>query len=661
MKTYVPKTTVLLALLSVCCWTAEAQSGPTTPATLTGINFTYTANSSTGPKTTNTNPFTVTLPAAMSSQTMVVRTDSNPQGWLSVTPASGKSPLVLTVTVNATTLDPGNHSGTITIDTATPSGNPAVVLVTIAIAIAPPTLKVTAPASTSISGPPALAFTYVTGAAQPSALELDVAASGDVIPFSVAATNAAAAGGGGGTKTPVWLRVSQSNLPPNLTTSGVAISGAVTQIFVTVDPAVLATLDPVSSPFNGVITLAPTSTGSTASTIPLVAVPVSLQVLPGAPSLRPVVPIFPDHIPASPSINPVITIYGDNFFGASGVTIQQAGNIPIPITGKNFNCIGRTVIQITVASSYLTTAGTWNLTVQNANQPAATTTFTVTDALQPIITSVVSAASYLPTAIQAAGVNPVQVGATSVSPREIISIFGRNLGPTTGTPVTPTGSPAAYPTTPPSGGPLTVEFADASGVSFTPPYFAPLIMVSSTQINCVVPQEVNGNVSPMTVRVSYNAAVTPNFQVIVVPQDPGVFTFGGVGQGQAAILNFDSSTGSFTVNSAKTQAPRNSAISIFVTGVGDIDPGAALSNGAVAPQTPINLAVDPTTVHVDIDGQPAVVTYAGTSPGAVAGLIQINAIVPLAAKAGATDSLTVSIGNATSLRRSQPGVTMGVK
>ena len=56
------------------------------------------------------------------------------------------------------------------------------------------------------------------------------------------------------------------------------------------------------------------------------------------------------------------------------------------------------------------------------------------------------------------------------------------------------------------------------------------------------------------------------------------------------------------------------------------------------------------------------VTYAGTSPGAVAGLVQINAIVPLAASVGGTDSLTVSIGTAaTSLRRSQPGVTMGVK
>jgi len=46
---------------------------------------------------------------------------------------------------------------------------------------------------------------------------------------------------------------------------------------------------------------------------------------------------------------------------------------------------------------------------------------------------------------------------------------------------------------------------------------------------------------------------------------------------------------------------------------------------------------------------------------AVAGLVQINAIVPLAAKAGVVDSLTVAIGTANNARRSQPGVTMAVK
>jgi uncharacterized protein (TIGR03437 family) len=269
---------------------------------------------------------------------------------------------------------------------------------------------------------------------------------------------------------------------------------------------------------------------------------------------------------------------------------------------------------------------------------------------------VVSAASFLPTAIQSAGANPVPVAGTSVSPREIISIFGRNLGPATLTPVQPTGSPAVYPTV---SGTVMVEFLVTSGAVITA-YAAPLIMVSSTQINCVVPKEVDGTAGPVTVRVD-NGPLTPEFPITVVPQDPGVFTFGGVGQGQAAILNFDSATGSFSVNSSKNTAARNSAVSIFLTGVGDLDPVAALANGAVAPANPIVLAASPPTIHVDIDGQPAVVTYAGTSPGAVAGLVQINAIVPLSSKTGPSIPLTVSIGTALLARRSQPGVTIAVK
>jgi uncharacterized protein (TIGR03437 family) len=64
---------------------------------------------------------------------------------------------------------------------------------------------------------------------------------------------------------------------------------------------------------------------------------------------------------------------------------------------------------------------------------------------------------------------------------------------------------------------------------------------------------------------------------------------------------------------------------------------------------------------VDIDGQPGVVTYAGSSPGAVAGLVQINAIVPPTVKTGQAISITVSMGGATRSRRSQPGVTLAVK
>jgi uncharacterized protein (TIGR03437 family) len=64
---------------------------------------------------------------------------------------------------------------------------------------------------------------------------------------------------------------------------------------------------------------------------------------------------------------------------------------------------------------------------------------------------------------------------------------------------------------------------------------------------------------------------------------------------------------------------------------------------------------------VDIDGQPAVVSYAGASPGAVAGLVQINAIIPPTVPTGAAIPVTVSVGGAPTSRRSQPGVTISVK
>jgi uncharacterized protein (TIGR03437 family) len=158
------------------------------------------------------------------------------------------------------------------------------------------------------------------------------------------------------------------------------------------------------------------------------------------------------------------------------------------------------------------------------------------------------------------------------------------------------------------------------------------------------------------VRVRNGLASTLQFPVTIVFADPGVFTFGGLGQGQAAVLNYDSATGSYTLNSTKNAAAKGSTISIYATGLGDL--ATALPNGAVADSA---VTLSNATCRVDIDGQPAVVAYAGTSPGAVAGLVQINAIVPPTVRSGAAIPLTVSVGSATAARRSQVGVTLAVK
>jgi uncharacterized protein (TIGR03437 family) len=67
------------------------------------------------------------------------------------------------------------------------------------------------------------------------------------------------------------------------------------------------------------------------------------------------------------------------------------------------------------------------------------------------------------------------------------------------------------------------------------------------------------------------------------------------------------------------------------------------------------------TPRVDIDGQPSVVTYAGTAPGSVDGLVQINAIIPPTVSTGAAISVAASIGGPTASHRTQAGATISVK
>lgn len=640
---------------------AAAQSGPTvTPATLA---FTYQMNSSTLPATAK---LTASLPAAIAGLPMTAVVASTPVGWLTVTPDSGHAPLAMTVTVNPTSLTPGSYSGTITINTVPAGSNPAVVSVTLSISNPPSTLVVGSPSSNysppaSGATSPSLTFTYTTGdpAPSPASAELDVASNGDIIPFNVTASGSSGKATSGSGSNGVWVRVNGSGQLANLATSGVALSGSSVPIYVSIDMSTLVTLNPGS--YAGLITIAATNAANGSATVA-----VNLIVSAGPPTLNATFPIFPSTIIAGPSVDPVITIYGDNFFSTSVVTMQSGGNPPITVPSV---LLSRKVLQATIKAAYLAASAgatypiSWTLAVTNPappNNPAqapATTTLLITSPTQPAITSVVNAASYLPAAVQTGtGANPIPQNATAISPREIISIFGQNLGPATITTTTPSGTPAVYPT-----------FANSMQVIFTygspaATIAAPLIVTSNNQINCIVPVElasVIGTASPnATVTVVNGAASTSPFPVTVIAEDPGVFTFGGLGQGQGAILNFDSSTGSYVINGSKAAAPRGSAVAIYVTGMGDLGGSASVANGQVA-STATTLADG--TARVDIDGQPAVVSYAGTAPGAVAGLVQINAIVPPTVRTGAAIPMTVSIGSATTSRRSQPGVTIAVK
>ena len=322
-----------------------------------------------------------------------------------------------------------------------------------------------------------LTFTYTTAAGGPDqgSAEIDVASSGDIIPFNVTAALASAKGSGSGSSsTAVWLRINQANQLPTLQTSGVALSGSYVPITVTLDQTSLATLNPGS--YGGTIVVAGNAAVNGTKTIS-----VNLVVSAGAPILN---SIFPPSVIAAPVVNPLITVYGDNFFSTSVVSMQQGNNPPITLTST---LLSRQVLTATVPAALLTATGSWTLSVtnpappNNPGQAPVSTPFLVTSATEPAITAVVNAASYLPTAVQTGtNANPVPGGDTSISPREIISIFGQNLGPSIVTTASPTGTPATYP---PTLAGITVVF-QIDPITFV---LAPIIMVSSNQINAIVP------------------------------------------------------------------------------------------------------------------------------------------------------------------------------
>lgn len=625
----------------------------------TAITFSYQVNSASLPAAAK---LTATLPSGTSSSTtMSVQVTSTPPGWLSVTPDTGHSPLALTVTANPTGLAPASYPGAITIQNDASPSIAVTVKVTLSITNPPSILLLSPPypanyAAANGTTNPTLSFTYTTGdpAPTPASSTLNVASSGDIIPFNVTAALSTKGTSG------VWIEVNQTNQLPSTATSGVALSGSLVPIIVSLDLPAIETLDPGS--YGGSITIA--ANNKINGSIPL---NVNLVVSAGAPV---VTSIYPNSIVAGPAVNPVITIYGRNFFNTSVVTLQQGTGTPITLPST---LLGRKVLQATINAALLAAPGNWILAVtnpappNNPSQPPSTTAFTVADQTTPVISGVVNAASYLPLAAQApTNTQTPMTGQTTVAPREIVSIFGQNLAlaanmsGATVINAAPTGTPSAY-----QPGPLAGVTVTLTGSTTSKVYQVPILMVSSNQVNAIMPSAVAAEAS-VVIKLCNGTnctAIPPTGfpAMAVVAESPGVFTFGGLGQGQAAILNYDSTTQGYSINSSSAGASRGSTILIYASGLGEFQKqsdGAAMSDGQVAPNVPI--AVTDQTVRVDIGGQPAVVSYAGICPGAVAGLVQINAVVPPTVTPGSAVTVVVSIGNPTVAVSSQAAVTLNV-
>ena len=146
--------------------------------------------------------------------------------------------------------------------------------------------------------------------------------------------------------------------------------------------------------------------------------------------------------------------------------------------------------------------------------------------------------------------------------------------------------------------------------------------------------------------VTFKDQTTAAFLAQVVPSAPGLFTLDTTGSGAVVAFNQDG-----TLNGANNAAAAGSIVVLYATGEGQ--PDAAGQDGEITgrilrqPMLPVSLT---------IGGQTAKVIYSGSAPGLVAGVMQVEAIVPSGAGSGAVPVL-LTVGTATS----QQGATLNVK
>jgi len=218
-----------------------------------------------------------------------------------------------------------------------------------------------------------------------------------------------------------------------------------------------------------------------------------------------------------------------------------------------------------------------------------------------------------------------------VSPGEIVTLIGSEIGP-------------AYAQQP--DGAATSAVLDGTSVIFdgTP---APLLYAASSQINVIAPFALYGKDTTQLQVLNGGGDVIAELTVPVVPASPALLTANSTGVGQGAILNQDS-----TANTPSNPADKGSTIMLFAIGGGQTDPPGV--DGMLA----VDLLPKPLLpVSVQIGGLDAPVAYEGAAPTFVAGVLQVNCVVPMDAPSGYAVPIVFTVGQATS----PSGVTLAIR
>lgn len=175
---------------------------------------------------------------------------------------------------------------------------------------------------------------------------------------------------------------------------------------------------------------------------------------------------------------------------------------------------------------------------------------------------------------------------------------------------------------------------------------APILYAGSNQINAIVPVELDPNQSPTASLTVQNRSQSQTLNLPAAAVSPAIFTMTGTGLGPGAILNQD-----YTLNSFYNPAPPGSIVMVYGTGFG------ALTQPVIDGQPVAGADIGALGVTATVAGQQASVLYAGSAPGLVAGVAQINVQLPAGVVHNLTAPLVLTVAGSSTIN----GVTVAIQ
>jgi len=449
----------------------------------------------------------------------------------------------------------------------------------------------------SASPSPSAGLTFTVGAGATAPATQTITVSSTPVAFSFTATPSTISGGS-------WLSVSP------------ALGSTPASIQVMANAGSL----PVGT-YTGTVTITAVGAMGSPITYPVTLNVVTPVTITAAPSVLSFAAILNASAPAAQTVQVGASGSSAGFAFATAVTTATGGAwlSVTPTSGTEPASLSVSVNPAGLAAGTYT--GT--ITVSSSSQNGAT----------PATINVTLSVSAAPTPVIAAVGNVASGFIGSVSPGEEVAIYGSNFGPSAVVSATPTGG--AYPAT------LSNTAVLFDGVA------APVIAVTNGQINVMVPYGISGRATT-AVQVSYLGVTSAAINYTVAATVPGIYTLNQAGSGQGAILNQNSS-----VNGSANPAAPGSVVQVYMTGEGVTSP--ASTTGQLAPGNGTGLNHPVLAVTATVGGVAAQVEYAGSAPGIVYGVMQVNVLIPANAPAGNLP-IVITVGTT----NTQTGVTVAV-